>query len=166
MLQMNNLSLTLSKSDENSRRDLQQLRTGRLPMIDDAALELVALSEFSRSDHEEDEEEEEQGGECDGDGEWNGRNICFLRSHLGHWWVTSVRVVSPVLPTISNVPVLRLPIKTCQKISLFQSNRYSPIFFKPATGARMSFPDVHCCKRMLQVTIGPRTLKNEDMKPR
>ena len=27
-------------------------------MIDDAALELVALSEFSRSDHEEDEEEE------------------------------------------------------------------------------------------------------------
>lgn len=26
-------------------------------MIDDAALELVALSEFSRSDHEEDEEE-------------------------------------------------------------------------------------------------------------
>ena len=35
---------------KNSRRDLQQLRTGRLPMIDDAALELVALSEFSRSD--------------------------------------------------------------------------------------------------------------------
>ena len=45
---------------KNSRRDLQQLRTGRLPMIDDAALELVALSEFSRSDHE--EEEGEQGG--------------------------------------------------------------------------------------------------------
>ena len=42
---------------KNSRRDLQQLRTGRLPMIDDAALELVALSEFSRSDHEEEEEE-------------------------------------------------------------------------------------------------------------
>ena len=30
-------------------------------MIDDAALELVALSEFSRSDHEEEEEEEEVG---------------------------------------------------------------------------------------------------------
>ena len=46
---------------KNSRRDLQQLRTGRLPMIDDAALELVALSEFSRSDHEEEGEEEEDG---------------------------------------------------------------------------------------------------------
>ena len=30
-------------------------------MIDDAALELVALSEFSRSDHEEEEEEGEVG---------------------------------------------------------------------------------------------------------
>ena len=41
-------------------------------MIDDAALELVALSEFSRSDHEEEEEEEdgEQGGDDnEGDGE-------------------------------------------------------------------------------------------------
>ena len=135
-------------------------------MIDDAALELVALSEFSRSDHEDEEEDGEQGGDDnEGDDEWNGRNICFLRSHLGHWWVTSVRVVSPVLPTVPTIPVLRLPIKTCQKISLL-SSRYSPIFFKPATGARMSFPDVHCCKRMLQVTIGSRTLRNEDMKPR
>ena len=82
-------------------------------MIDDAALELVALSEFSRSDHEDEEEDGEQGGDDnEGDGEWNGRNICFLSSHLGHWWVTSVRVVPPVLPT---VPILRLPIKTCKK---------------------------------------------------
>ena len=73
----------VQKQNKSFKRDLQQLRTGRLPMIDDAALELVALSEFSRSDHEEDEEEEEQGGECDGDGEWNGRNICFLTSGIG-----------------------------------------------------------------------------------
>ena len=147
---------------KNSRRDLQQLRTGRLPMIDDAAPELVALSEFSRSDHD---HKEEDGDEKEGDDGWNEGSICFLRSHLGHWWVTSVRVVPSVLPSVPTIPILRSPIKTCQKISLL-SSRYSPIFFKPATGARMSFPDVHCCKRMLQVTIGSRTLKKEDMKPR
>ena len=47
---------------KNSRRDLQQLRTGRLPMIDDAALELVALSEFSSSDHEVEEDGVMMGG--------------------------------------------------------------------------------------------------------
>ena len=66
---------------KNSRRDLQQLRTGRLPMIDDAALELVALSEFSRSDHE--EEEEQGGNDNEGDDGWHGRSICFLTSGIG-----------------------------------------------------------------------------------
>ena len=56
----NSQKIFVQKQNKSFKRDLQQLRTGRLPMIDDAALELVALSEFSRSDHE--EEEGEQGG--------------------------------------------------------------------------------------------------------
>ena len=123
-------------------------------MIDDAALELVALSEFSRSDldHEEEEEEDEdeQGGDDnEGDDGWNGRNICFLRSHLGHWWVTSVRVVSPVLPSVPTVPVLRLPIKTYKKYPYPAVSRIQFLLnLPPAPGCRslMSIAANGCSK--------------------
>ena len=118
-------------------------------MIDDAALELVALSEFSRSDHEDEEEDGEQGGDDnEGDDEWNGRNICFLRSHLGHWWVASVRVVPPVLPTISNVPVLRLPIKTCKKYPFSAVSRiqYPLNLLPPGCRSLMSIAAKGCSK--------------------
>ena len=77
---------------------------------------------------------------------------------LCHRLITSVRIASPVLPTIPTIPVKRTNLKREQKELTSEENQINDLFEPATPGMPVHWStDVHCSKGMLQMAIGPTT---------